>query len=53
MDVIKNAIKVAKVATGEKTQRHKGGKARAEKLTAEERKEIAKLAAEARWKKED
>lgn len=26
-----------------------GGKARAEKLTAEERKEIAKKAAEARW----
>jgi hypothetical protein len=28
-----------------------GGKARAEKLTAEERKEIAKKAAEARWSK--
>ncbi|MFQ6758110.1 hypothetical protein MWR57_05795 [Desulfovibrionaceae bacterium CB1MN] len=29
----------------------KGGKARAEKLTAEQRSEIAKLAAQARWKK--
>ena len=28
----------------------KGGKARAEKLTSERRKEIAKLAARARWK---
>jgi hypothetical protein len=28
----------------------KGGKARAEKLTPEQRKEIAKKAAEARWK---
>lgn len=31
----------------------KGGKARAEKLTPEERKEIAKKAAKARWKKEN
>jgi hypothetical protein len=29
----------------------KGGKARASKLTAEQRKEIAKKAAEARWKR--
>lgn len=29
----------------------KGGKARAEKLSEEERKEIARKAAEARWKK--
>jgi hypothetical protein len=29
----------------------KGGKARAEKLTSEERKEIARKAAKARWKK--
>lgn len=29
----------------------KGGKARAEKLTADERREIARKAAEARWKK--
>lgn len=31
----------------------KGGKARAEKLTAEERSEIARKAAETRWKKEN
>jgi hypothetical protein len=31
----------------------KGGKARAEKLTPEQRKEIAKIAASARWKKTD
>lgn len=29
----------------------KGGKARAEKLTPEQRKEIAQIAAQARWKK--
>lgn len=31
----------------------KGGKARAEKLTPERRKEIAKKAAEKRWKNKD
>ena len=31
----------------------KGGKARADKLTPERRKEIAQKAAEKRWKKED
>ena len=31
----------------------KGGKARAEKLTPEQRKEIAQLAAQARWKKSE
>lgn len=31
----------------------KGGKARAEKLTPEQRKEIAQIAALARWKKKD
>ena len=31
----------------------KGGKARATKLTPEQRKEIAQLAAQARWKKSD
>ena len=31
----------------------KGGKARAAKLSAEKRKEIAKKAAKARWKKQD
>lgn len=62
-DVIGAAIKVAKIATGEveDTKRNpakeymregglKGGKARAEKLSAKKRSEIAKKAAEARWK---
>jgi len=31
----------------------KGGKARAEKLTPEQRSEIAKIAAQARWKKKE
>ena len=31
----------------------KGGKARAKKLTAEQRSEIARLAAKARWRKTD
>lgn len=31
----------------------KGGKARATKLTPEQRREIAKIAAQARWKKTD
>ena len=31
----------------------KGGKARAKKLTQEQRKEIARKAARARWKKEE
>lgn len=31
----------------------KGGKARAAKLTAEKRSEIAKIAADARWRKRD
>lgn len=54
------AVHVAKIATGEiedtkhTTQRAKSGragaKARAENLTKEERAEIAKLAAEVRWK---
>jgi len=59
-DVIGCAITVAKIATGEvaellpeKSGRVKsgiaGGKARAKKLTSEERKKIAKKAAKARW----
>ena len=31
----------------------KGGKSRAKKLTSEQRRKIAKIAAEARWKKTD
>ena len=62
-DVIGAAIKVAKIATGEVEEPYtaliergksgglKGGKARASKLTAKERSEIAKKAAEARWLK--
>ena len=61
-DVIGCAITVAKIATSElvenlklksgKTRSGKaGGQARAEKLTREERREIAQMAAIARWKK--
>lgn len=35
--------------TGKKADSSKGGKARADKLTPEERSEIAKKAAKARW----
>jgi hypothetical protein len=66
-DVIGNAIMVAKIATGEVEETpgdemairrgraggQKGGAARAGKLTPEQRKEIAKIAASARWKKSD
>ncbi len=64
-DVIGNAIRVAQIATGEaeeETERdddgkdkaaqalgRKGGKARANKLSAKKRREIAKNAARARW----
>ncbi len=66
-DVIANAIKVARIATGEEPDEiertddgkdkaavslgRRGGKARAEKMTAERRAEIAKKAAAGRWKK--
>ena len=64
-DVIGNAIRVAKIATGEITEDvaddgkdaaavslgRKGGKARAEALSKKERAEIAKKAAAARWKR--
>jgi hypothetical protein len=61
-DVIGNAIMVAKIATGEiaETVAEKaksaaaelgslGGKARAKKLTSQERKAISQKAAKARW----
>ena len=62
-DVIGAAIKVARIATGEdddqieddgkdpaaKALGKKGGKARAAKLTPEQRSEIAKKAAAKRW----
>lgn len=63
-DVTKNAVHVMRLATGEaqETERDasseasrkgglKGGKARAQKLTPKQRAEIARVAAEARWKK--
>jgi hypothetical protein len=64
-DVIGNAIKVARIATGEEVDEktedgkdkaavslgRRGGKARAEALTARERSIIAKSAATARWRK--
>lgn len=62
-DVVGAAVKVARIATGEETEEltdegkskaavelgRKGGKARAEKMSAEKRKEIARKAAEKRW----
>ena len=59
-DVIGNAVKVMRIATGELTEDQdqptarsevgrEGGKARAAQLTAEQRSEIAKKAAAARW----
>lgn len=64
-DVIGNAIRVAKIATGEEPEEltddgkdkaavslgRRGGKARAESMTAERRAEIAQKAAASRWKK--
>jgi hypothetical protein len=64
-DVIGNAILVAKLATGEEEEAltedgkdkaavslgKRGGKARAEALSPEERREVARAAAQARWKK--
>ena len=62
-DVIGNAVHVMKIATGEIEEELpepgkdyarkgglKGGKARAEKLSPERRAEIARKAAESRWK---
>jgi hypothetical protein len=60
-DVVGNAIHVMRIATGEiEENQHNaaavargksGGTRRAAKLTAEQRSEIAKVAAQARWKK--
>ncbi len=63
-DVIGTAVKVAKIATGEveddtgddgknkaaQELGRMGGQARAKKLTAEQRSEIARKAASARWR---
>lgn len=66
-DVIGNAVKVMKIATGEEPEDYgdkpeknqaaaelgrKGGKARAEGLSVARRKEIAKDAARKRWAKQ-
>ena len=65
-DVVGNAVRVMQIATGEiedvapddgknkaaQELGRKGGKARAEKLTAEQRSEIAKMAAAKRWDKQ-
>lgn len=57
-DVIGNAVHVMRIATGEiedkitaKPKRAKGGAARAKALTDQQRSEIARSAAAARWKK--
>lgn len=66
-DVIGNAVKVMRIATGEEAEEFekdgkdpaakalgaKGGRKRAENMTPERRAEIAKKAARARWKGED
>ncbi len=65
-DVIGAAVTVAKIATGEIEETtndgknkaavelgRKGGKARAEKMSPERRQEIARGAAEKRWKGKD
>lgn len=60
-DAIGRAVMVARIATGEVEERRelssaaaelgrKGGKKRAENMTPERRKEIARKAATARWK---
>ena len=64
-DVIGNAVKVMRIATGEAEEEFeddgkdpvakalgaKGGRARAERLTAERRSQIARQAAAKRWEK--
>lgn len=61
-DVIGNAVKVMRIATGDEEDvlpastagaalGKPGGKARAAKMSPEQRAEIARLAAQARWKK--
>jgi hypothetical protein len=63
-DVIGNAIKIARIATGEEEDEReelssaaaqlgsKGGKKRAENMTPERRAEIARKAAAKRWAKD-
>ena len=63
-DVIGNAVKVMRIATGEEEEEYeddgkdpaakalgaRGGRARAKKLTPERRSEIARKAATSRWR---
>ena len=64
-DVIGNAVRVMEIATGPREEEYepdagedkaaaelgrKGGKARAERMTAEQRTEAARVAARKRWK---
>ena len=65
-DVIGNAVKVMRIATGEEEEEFvddakdpaakalgaKGGRSRAAKLTPEQRSDIARKAAATRWKKD-
>lgn len=66
-DVVSNAVKVMKIATGEEEEEfdgsdgkdpaaqamgRKGGRARAESLTSKRRREIARKAATKRWSKD-
>ncbi|PKP78599.1 MAG: RNA-binding protein [Alphaproteobacteria bacterium HGW-Alphaproteobacteria-3] len=58
-DVIGNAVKIMKIATGEieeadatPARGSEGGKARARKLSASEKRAIASKGASARWKKD-
>ena len=65
-DVVANAVRVARIATGEEPEEltddgkdpaakslgSRGGKARADALSSKRRKEIAQRAAAARWKRD-
>lgn len=65
-DVVANAVKVMRIATGEEAEEltddgkdaaavslgRRGGKARAEKMSPKRRKEIATQAAAKRWKRD-
>ena len=65
-DVIGNAVRVMEIATGQRDEEYeadqgkdpaaaelgrRGGKARAEKMTAEQREEAARKAASKRWER--
>ncbi|GGF38602.1 hypothetical protein GCM10011321_31940 [Youhaiella tibetensis] len=62
-DAIGLAVRIARIATGEESESapvpakrsagKAGGTARSRKLTPQQRSEIARVAAEARWKKSD